>query len=135
MTMCVAVFTLLPGTRNQRPFISVKSRNVDSAIPPGSCAGLYCIMTATGDANMVPLGPKSYAVPPTSALVLVPDGSMAGRTVMPVGCDNAPTGMTSWTLLPAALTGVWIMSGWLLGRATTGPQPEPANWHTVTLGA
>ncbi len=106
MTMCVVVFTLLPGTRSQRPFISVKSRNVDSAIPPGSCAGLYCIMTATGDANIVPVGPKSYAVPPTSALVLVPEGSMAGRTVRAAGCDSAPAGITSWTLLPASVTGV-----------------------------
>src|SRR5207245_4033135 len=77
MTTCVAVSTLLPGTRNQRPWISVKSRSADSAVPPGSCAGLYCRVTATGDANMVPVGPKSYAVPPTSALVLVPVGSMA----------------------------------------------------------
>ena len=84
----------------------MKSRSVDSAAPFGSMAGLYCTLTATGDPNMVPVGPKSYAVPPTSAVVLVPEESMAGRTVIPVGCDSAMPGITSWTLLPAAVTGV-----------------------------
>ena len=59
VTRCVAVFTLLSGTRSQRPFTSVKGRTVDSAIPAGILVGLYWIVSLTGAAKTVPVGPKS----------------------------------------------------------------------------
>src|SRR2546426_4406968 len=103
VTACAETFTRLPGTMTQWPFTSVKSRTVDSAMPGGTFGGSYWIVSVTGAAKTVPVGPKSKAVPPTRAVVFVPEASVAGTTVIPVGCDTAPGGTTSVTRPPKAV--------------------------------